>query len=150
MSGGTGQAEGGAIGEGHLLGELGEPDCGGDGDVLGEGPVLEVGLGHDPEHPVAHRVVGDAGPEGVDDTGEILAEDQRVAVLHVGLGQTGGHGQVETVHRGGVYANEDLALGRGGNVKLGEYRRRVGIGQGKGAHRDLHQRVSNWSSDTTP
>jgi hypothetical protein len=42
-------------------GQLGDTDGGGDGDVLGERAVAQVGLGDGAEDPVTHRVGGDPG-----------------------------------------------------------------------------------------
>jgi hypothetical protein len=97
-------------------------------------PVPEVGLGDRAEHPVTHGVVGDAGADGVDLAGEVLAQHQREPVLHVVLGVAGGDGQVEPIDRRGMDPDPDLTLGGLGYIQVSQGRGGVEAGHGDSTH----------------
>ena len=56
-----------------------------------------MGLHHDTEHRVAGSETVHAGADGFDEAGEVLAEHDRVAVLHHADEHSVGDGEVEAV-----------------------------------------------------
>jgi hypothetical protein len=135
--------EGRRVGVWDTLGQLGNPDGGGNSDVLGERAVAHVGLGDDAEDPVPNRVAGHTGANRVHLAGKVLAEHQREPVLHIVLGAPGGHGQVEPVHRRRANPGPNLALYGFRYVQFGQCRSLVEVGHRDGAHHRLCLLVSH-------
>ena len=96
-AGGAGQAEGARGGQVQPLGDRGDEVAFVDDEQLPEAAVAEVRLRDDAEHGVPGGEPGDALADGLDDAGEVLAQDDGEAVLHHPLQAAGSHGQVEAV-----------------------------------------------------
>ncbi len=94
----------------ETLGHPGDTVLLADGEVLAEAAVAEVRLHHDAEDLVSGREQRCALAERLDHAGEVLAEHDRVAVLHHALEHAGGHRPVEAVHRRRLHLDQDLAV----------------------------------------
>jgi hypothetical protein len=106
----------------------------GGGDALAEATVAELGLHDYTEHGVAFGDAVDAGADGLDGAGEVLAEHDREAVLHHPFESPARDAEVEAVDRAGRDTDEDLAFGRLWSGDLDEGGRCTEIGGGDGFH----------------
>src|SRR4051794_10892758 len=113
-------------------------DVGGDGDELGPAAVVRgrVGVQQEAEDLIPGRVVGDVGPDLLDDAGVVAAEGDGVLVVDAHLGEHArGDGVVDGVDGRRLDADEHLARagGRGGHV-VAQRGRRAGFVEGDGLH----------------
>jgi hypothetical protein len=81
-----------------------------------------VRLGDHAEHPIPDCEAVDVGADGVDFAGEILAKDDREAVLHHPFQVTRGDGGVEAVDRRCPHPHPDLAGTRFGPLDVQQFR----------------------------